>query len=241
MAQRIEILDWHHKNGQNQLKTAWHFNLIYPNLKIEQPLVLSWTKEEAKWRELWEQTDHQSVAWTKFAKAESPSNILNFLGRVYPTSDSCPDYICIDKACLVLHHAIASGQWNIWKNTSRFIIDSYHYINHRTTDYMCQKYCNPGPLNGSAPNLVVVEHDRLGHPHYKCAFNTQACEQLNAWIGGFDSIVKRMTLGNFDWFMHVMLFLHTLIVIEKQAEKRMRSGVDVADEEDEEEVEVEDE
>jgi len=38
-----------------------------------------------------------------------------------------------------------------------------------------------------------------------------------------------------------MLFLHTLIVIEKQAEKRMRSGVDVADEEDEEEVEVEDE
>jgi hypothetical protein len=71
LAQRIEILDWHHKNGQNQSKTAWHFNLIYPNLKIEQPLVLSWTKEEAKWCELWEQTDHQSVAWTKFAKAES--------------------------------------------------------------------------------------------------------------------------------------------------------------------------
>ena len=106
---------------------------------------------------------------------------------------------------------------------------------------MCRTYCNPAPLNGSAPNLVVVEHDRLGHPHYKRAFNTQASEQLNAWIGGFDSIVNRMTVGNFDWFIHVMFFLHTLIVIEKQVEKRMKSGVDIVDEEDEEDEEEEEE
>ena len=67
LAQRIEILDWHHKNGQNQSKTAWHFDSIYPNLKIKQPLVSSWTKEEAKWRELWEQTDHQSDRTAKRA------------------------------------------------------------------------------------------------------------------------------------------------------------------------------
>lgn len=180
------------------------------------------------------------IAWTKFAKAESPSNILDFLDKVYPTADSRPDYICIDKACLVLRHAIASGRWNIWKNTTRFIVDSYHYINHRNTDYMCRKYCNPAPLNGSAPNLVVVEHDRLGHPHYKRAFNTQACEQLNAWIGGFDTIVKKMNIGNFDWFIHVMLFLHTLWVIDKQMEKRMRSGMDVADEKEDEDEDEED-
>jgi hypothetical protein len=169
------------------------------------------------------------IAWTKFARAESPSNILDFLDKVYPTADSRPDYVCIDKACLVLRHAIASGRWDVWKETTRFIVDTYHYINHRAEDEMCRKYCNPAPLNGSAPNLVVVEHDRLGHPHYKRAFNTQACEQLNAWIGGFDTIVKKMNVGNFDWFMHVMLFTHTLVVIEKQMEKRMKSGMDVAD------------
>jgi hypothetical protein len=86
----------------------------------------------------------------------------------------------------------------------------------------------------------VVEHDRLGEPHYKRAFNTQACEQLNAWIGGFDSIVKKMTVGNFDWFIHVMLFLHTQVVIDKQAEKRMRSGNDEEDEEDKDEDEEDD-
>ena len=50
LGQRIEILDWHNANGRNQTKTAKHFNTIYPNLNIKQPLVSSWAKDEAKWR-----------------------------------------------------------------------------------------------------------------------------------------------------------------------------------------------
>ena len=49
------------------------------------------------------------LAWEKFARSESPDNILNFLDRVYPDEESRPDYVCIDKACRVLHHAVASG------------------------------------------------------------------------------------------------------------------------------------
>ncbi|KAF9492992.1 hypothetical protein BDN71DRAFT_1508969 [Pleurotus eryngii] len=37
-------------------------------------------------------------------------------------------------------------------------------------------WCNPAPLNGDAPNLVVVDEDKEGKPYYKRAFNTQACE-----------------------------------------------------------------
>jgi hypothetical protein len=47
----------------------------------------------------------------------------------------------------------------------------------------------------------------------------QACEQLNAWLGGFENILKRMTPGNFDWFLHAMLFYHTRHVIERQHTK----------------------
>ena len=47
----------------------------------------------------------------------------------------------------------------------------------------------------------------------------QACEQLNGWLGGFDSILKRMTQTNFNWFLHVMLFYYTRHVLNKQAEK----------------------
>ena len=78
-----------------------------------------------------------------------------------------------DKACAVLCTAIVNRAWNTWKPTTQFIMDSYHYINHRTTDYLCRTWCNPAPLNGSQPNLVTVENDKNGEPHYKCAFNTQ--------------------------------------------------------------------
>ena len=114
-------------------------------------------------------------AWTLFDKAESPTHILNFLEAVYPTPDVRPDYVCIDKGCQILRTAISNGSWNVWKETTRFVVDSYHYINHRTSDYLCRKWCNPAPLNGSAPNLVVVEHDINGNAHYKRAFNTQVC------------------------------------------------------------------
>ena len=98
------------------------------------------------------------IAWTKFAKSESPTNILNWLGTIYPEPDTQPSYICIDKACQVLRTVVAqAGRWGRWRETTRFIVDSYHYINHKTTDTLCQKWCNPAPLDGSAPNLVEEE------------------------------------------------------------------------------------
>ena len=52
-------------------------------------------------------------------------------------------------------------------------------------------------------------------------FNIQTCEQLNGWLGGFDSILRRMTQSNFNWFIHVMLFYYTRNVLNKQADKNV--------------------
>jgi len=54
--QQIEILNWHHANSKNQSKTAKHFDPIYPNLTLKQPLLSKWLKEESKWRAQWEDT-----------------------------------------------------------------------------------------------------------------------------------------------------------------------------------------
>ena len=70
------------------------------------------------------------IAWTKFVKSESPTKILKFLKDTYPRKDTRPDYICIDKACLVLKTCVTDGSWLEWKDTSRLIVDSYHYTNH---------------------------------------------------------------------------------------------------------------
>jgi hypothetical protein len=78
-----------------------------------------------------------------------------------------------------------------------------------------------------------VDTDTDGNNYYKCAFNRQvcnhqiddlvadepmlhACEQLNAWLGGFENILKRMVSGNLDWFLHTILLYHTRHVIERQ-------------------------
>ena len=58
LAQRIAILDWHHENGKNQSRTAREFASKYPNLKIKQPLISSWLKNEEKWRAEWEAASH---------------------------------------------------------------------------------------------------------------------------------------------------------------------------------------
>jgi hypothetical protein len=52
----------------------------------------------------------------------------------------------------------------------------------------------------------------------------QACEQLNAWLGGYELILERMTGNNFNWFLHSMLFYHTQYVIQKQ---KNLSGLEV--------------
>ena len=77
------------------------------------------------------------IAWARFTKSESPSNILAFLESVYPTEESHPDYICIDKACIVLCTAVSNESWDSWKKTTWFIVDNYHYTNYRITDELC--------------------------------------------------------------------------------------------------------
>lgn len=62
LAQRIKILDWYHANGENQTKTAKHFDAKYPNLKLKQPLISDWVRHEAKWREDWDRAKEGSKA-----------------------------------------------------------------------------------------------------------------------------------------------------------------------------------
>jgi hypothetical protein len=45
-------------------------------------------------------------------------------------------------------------------------------------------------------------------------------------LGGFESILKRMLPGNFDWFLHTMLFYHTRYVLKKQDRKRENNDND---------------
>jgi hypothetical protein len=66
----------------------------------------------------------------------------------------------------------------------------------------------------------------------------QACEQLNAWIGGFQPILNKMTPNNFNWLLHSLLFLHTERVIKAQEEKAQAESDEDEDEDEDEMIEL---
>lgn len=48
LSRRIEILDWHHANGEKQTKTAKYFKEIHPELRFGQPRLSEWLKDEMR-------------------------------------------------------------------------------------------------------------------------------------------------------------------------------------------------
>ena len=68
LKQRIEILDWYHKNGENQSATAKHFSNKYPSLKIKQPLISKWVSKEEYWRKQWEENSGESARQAKHVR-----------------------------------------------------------------------------------------------------------------------------------------------------------------------------
>jgi transposase len=72
LEQRIEILDWYHANGKNQSKTAKHFDPIYPNLRIKQPLVSSWVNKEQEWRATYANHDGAAQKVKRLRQTQHP-------------------------------------------------------------------------------------------------------------------------------------------------------------------------
>ena len=68
LKQRIEILNWYHKNGENQSATVKHFDKKYPNLNIKQPLISKWVSKEEYWRKQWDGSGGESACQAKHIK-----------------------------------------------------------------------------------------------------------------------------------------------------------------------------
>jgi len=95
------------------------------------------------------------------------------------------------------------GQWH---QTTRFIVDSYHYTNivqkihfaahgviqhHR---WISTKSCSHGKRQKRKSLLETC-------------FNTQACEAANSWLGGFESILKCMD----HWQFLIGFYIHAIL------------------------------
>ncbi|KAJ6506633.1 hypothetical protein C8R45DRAFT_1050921 [Mycena sanguinolenta] len=159
------------------------------------------------------------IAWGKCYKSESTPQVLSLINKIWADSvDLRPGFIVYDKACDLLRHIVTQNSDDLWIKTTKFIFDAFHYINHRSTDVLCRTRCNPAPMDGSQPDLVLTEFDDTGVVHQTRAFNTETAEQFNSWLDGFESQLQQMTDVNFDFFVHVLMLIYG-----EMAEKRIRS------------------
>lgn len=100
------------------------------------------------------------IGWIKCYDAEGESQVLDLLNFAFPPTapmlDLRPQFVAYDKACRLLRHIARQNLEDPWIISTRFIIDPFHYLNHRADDDLCHNRCNPAPANGSQPDLVTV-------------------------------------------------------------------------------------
>ncbi|KAF8184341.1 hypothetical protein K438DRAFT_1907877 [Mycena galopus ATCC 62051] len=153
------------------------------------------------------------ISWGKCYRSESSPQVVRILDRIwedYP--DAKPGFIAYDDACSLLRYI--------------FIVDAWHYIGHCATDILCRIWCNPALVNGSQPDLVIVQQDAHGTNHQTRTFNTETAEQLNSWLSGFESKLRQMSDVNSDFFVHVLMLIYS-----ERVEKRIAAkGLELSEE-----------
>ncbi|KIO19284.1 hypothetical protein M407DRAFT_82978, partial [Tulasnella calospora MUT 4182] len=161
------------------------------------------------------------IGWGKCYKSESPSQVLRILNQIFSPNHSIirPSFIFYDNACKLLAHIVTQDPNSPWLDTTRFLVDSWHYVNHRATDQLCREWCNPAPADGSQPDLVIKQTDSEGNIHTVRAYNTETAEQLNSWLTSFEAPLRQMTDWNFDFFMHVLMYLYLKSMVARLEEE----------------------
>ncbi|GJE96350.1 hypothetical protein PsYK624_125450 [Phanerochaete sordida] len=163
------------------------------------------------------------IGWGKCYRSESTPQVLSIMNRIWDGHDNLrPSFLAYDDACDLLRHIVTQNANDSWLKTTKYIVDAFHYINHRSTDILCRLWCNPAPTNGAQPDLVRVERDAQGRAHQTRAFNTETAEQFNAWLKGYEAPLRNMTDVNFDLFMH-SLFLLFAEDIQKRISRKDRA------------------
>lgn len=162
------------------------------------------------------------IGWGKCYKAESAPQVLQILTNIWAEhQDEKPGLLAYDDACDLLRHIVTQDANSDWLQTTKFVVDAWHYIGHRATDILCRLWCNPSPTNGAQPDLIRVEEDDDGVKHTTRAFNTETAEQLNSWLNGYEPQLRQMSDVNYDFFVHSLMMLYKELV-EARIAKRNR-------------------
>ena len=118
--------------------------------------------------------------------------------RLFPTKESLPGVIWYDNNCKL--HAVLRNCEDPDERTyfedCMLPVDVFHFKSkHKITDNYCNANCNPAQW----PAL------RKGEEGMEWQFNSSAAEQVNAWFGGYQAIVREMQVDRYNFFLDEMI------------------------------------
>jgi len=127
-----------------------------------------------------------------------------FCERTFPTVSSMPEYLFFDDACH-LHRIVRDDPH--WALTATPADVFHHDRKHGPQHTYCQLMVNPVGF----PELVL--------PNGKWQFNTSIAEQTNAWIGGFQAMVRQMEVAYYNFFLDEMVKRRNRFIVEELEKK----------------------
>jgi hypothetical protein len=78
------------------------------------------------------------IGWGKCCKSESSPQVLAILDTIWADHPQAkPSFIAYDDACDLLRHIIMQDPNSSWLQTTKFIVDAWHYIGHKATNILC--------------------------------------------------------------------------------------------------------
>ncbi|KAF8498922.1 hypothetical protein JB92DRAFT_3125074 [Gautieria morchelliformis] len=76
------------------------------------------------------------IGFGKCYGSESTPQVHSFISAMFPIPSSRPAFMCYDNACSLLRHMARQNIDDPWLDSTRFIVDAWHYINHQPADLL---------------------------------------------------------------------------------------------------------
>jgi hypothetical protein len=124
---------------------------------------------------------------------------------LFPTKASLPSVLWHDNNCQIdkMLKNDSDPWFRHYFDHCALPVDVFHFkCKHKESDTHCGQHCNPYIW----PELRTEEG--------KWRFNSSAAEQANAWIGGYQAIVREMHAERYEFFLDEMIKRRNRIIVD---------------------------
>lgn len=129
---------------------------------------------------------------------------------LFPTKASLPEVLWHDNDCKIV--AMLNNDKDPHLRTyfshCALPVDVFHFkCKHKESDTTCGLHCNP--------YLWEELRTNPGTPQEQWHFNSSAAEQANAWMSGYQAIVREMWVERYNFFLDEMVKRQNRIIIKE--------------------------